>query len=305
MKSAFRLQISFCISFTMILIAFAYAPLPAYARQYEAPEPALWKITDHDSEIFLFGTVHILNPDLNWRSEKINRAFAKSDTIIFEAPADASNPQKMQSMIAKYGINRPGTTLSSLLSPEGNASLKNVLAQFGMQGGEANFEPLRPWLVGITLAGLQIQANGGDPNAGVERILGAEAGRTGKKVGYLETDEQQMQFLSSLSAEAELFFLEDGLRQMQENPDQINDLVSYWIAGDVAALNTLLVTALAGQQEVYDALLVNRNRDWADQIGGLLRGSGTIFIAVGAAHLAGDDSLQALLATQGIAARRQ
>lgn len=292
--------------FAAILFVPLFAPATAIALQEFKPNPALWKITDEDSEIFLFGTVHILRPDLKWKSEKVTQAFNAASTIVFEAPADNSNPQKMQALIAKYGLNPPGTTLSSLLSANGRTRLASVLSGFGMPAGSsANFEPLRPWLVGITLAALQIQATGGDPNAGVERILSAEAAAAGKRIGFLESDEQQMQILSSLSPQAELYFLEDGLRQIKENPNQINDLVSAWRAGYVPILGATLLEALEGQPEVYDKLLVQRNHDWARQIEEMLSGSGTVFVAVGAAHLVGSDSVQSILGKKGIWASRQ
>ena len=275
------------------------------AEAQSTPSPALWKLTDEDSEIYLFGTIHILNPDLDWRSAQVDIAFGAAETVIFEAPADASNPDATQALVVKYGLNPAGTTLSSLLSPSSNQQLATILTQYGMDGAAANFEPLRPWFVGVALAALQIQALGGDPSAGVERILGAEAAATGKKVGYFESDEQQMQILSGLSPQAEVFFLEEGLRQAIDDPDQILQLVQAWRIGDQAAINDILVTGMAGQNEVMEALLTRRNFDWAQQIETLMRGSGTVFIAVGAAHLVGRQSVQVYLSEKGIKAVRQ
>ena len=270
-----------------------------------APDPAVWKLTDEDSDIYLFGTIHILNPELDWKSAKVEAAFGAAKTIIFEAPADTSDPEAAQALVAKYGLNPQGTTLSSLLSEQANQKLALVLEQLGMEGAASNFEPLRPWLVGATLSVLQIQSIGGDPNAGVERILGAEAVRAGKTIGYFESDEQQMQILSGLSSEAEVFFLEEGLRQIEEDPNQILDLVQAWRAGDQGAINEMLVTGMVGQDELIEALLTRRNFNWASQIENLMRGSGTVFIAVGAAHLVGKQSVQVYLSEKGIAAVRQ
>jgi len=275
------------------------APKPA---ANSAPTPALWKLSDEDSEIYLFGTIHILNPNLDWKSEKVEAAFNESETIVFEAPAD---PKTAQALIEKYNTNPPGTTLSSLLSRSANQRLAAVLEQFGMKGMAANFEPLRPWFVGAGIAVLHIQAIGGDPNAGVERILSAEAARAGKTVGYLETDEQQIQILSGLSSEAEVYFLEEGLKQIQEEPNQIIDLVEAWRTGDQTAMNDMLVAGFDEQQEVMEALLTRRNFNWASQIEQLMRGSGTVFIAVGAAHLVGERSVQVYLSEKGFNAVRQ
>jgi len=282
--------------------AFSAAMADDHSAANSAPNPALWKLTDADSEIYLFGTVHILNPNLDWRSSKVEAAFNASETVVFEAPAD---PKTAQALIAKYRSNPPGVTLSSLLSATGNQRLAIVLEQLGMKDMAANFEPVRPWLAGLTIAALHIQAVGGDPNAGVERILSADAARAGKAVGYFETDEQQIQILSGLSPEAEIYFLEEGLRQTIEEPNQILDLVQAWRTGDQAAMNEMLVTGFAEQNELMEALLTRRNFNWASQIEQLMRGSGTVFIAVGAAHLVGERSVQVYLSEKGFNAVRQ
>lgn len=289
-------------SFAVLLFtAQAYSTTPAAAQDH--PNPAIWKITDHDSEIWLFGTIHILNPSLNWRSGRVNQAFSNSDTIYFEAPADQ---QGMQPLIMQHGINPQGTTLSMLMSDTGKANLKLALQSLGLPLGLIQqLEPMRPWLAGLTLAAFQIQAQGGDPNAGVERILQADAKAAGKTIRYLETDEQQIGFLSNLSPKAQLFFLEDGVRAMIEEPDILRRLISGWVTGDVNAIDATMLQTMQGQQELYAALLVNRNKRWAAQIKEILDGSGTHFIAVGAAHLAGGNSVQYYLGDYGITAARQ
>ncbi|MBO6505344.1 MAG: TraB/GumN family protein [Kordiimonadaceae bacterium] len=272
----------------------------------DAPDPALWKISDEDSNIYLFGTIHILDPSLKWRTAKLDKAFGASETVVFEAPADTTDQAKMQALVAKYGLSTDGSKLSDKVSPESLQLLDQTLQGFGMPAGaSANFEPLRPWLVGLTVTALHVQSLGADPNAGVERVLAKGAAANGMTVEYLETDEQQMQIFSSMSPEAELFFLEDGLKQIQENPDMLDEMVALWRAGDVEGLDKLMVESLTTQPELYEAMLVKRNKDWVDQIEEMLAGNGNIFIAVGAAHLAGADSVQALLQSRGIAAVRQ
>ena len=161
-----------------------------------APDPAIWKLSDHDSEIWLFGTIHILHPELSWRSEKVSTAFKASDIVYFEAPADQKS---MQPLVMQHGLNK-GTPLSQQMSETGRADLKRALASLGIPlGVTQQLEPLRPWLAGLTIAALQIQAQGGDPEAGVERILQADAKSIGKPIAYLESDEEQIQMLSGLS----------------------------------------------------------------------------------------------------------
>lgn len=287
------------LSLTLVFLAAPHVS----AQEASAPNPAIWKITDHDSEIWLFGTIHILNPSLNWRSEKVNQAFAVADTVYFEAPADQ---QGMQPLIMQHGLNPQGTTLSMLMSDKGKTDLRNALQSLGLPLGMIQqLEPLRPWLAGLTLAAFQIQAQGGDPNAGVERILQADARASGKSIQYLETDAEQVGFLSGMSQKAQIFFLEDGLRAMIEEPDILQRLIGGWVKGDVELVDATMIHAMQGQQELYATLLVNRNKRWAAQIRDMLAGSGRTFIAVGAAHLAGGNSVQYYLGDYGIVPVRQ
>lgn len=282
------------------LLATCFFIAPVFSS--DTPNPAIWKLSDADSEVWLFGTVHILKPSLHWRSSKVDKAFAAADTIYFEAPADQ---KAMQPLIMQYGINQ-NTTLSAQMSEKGRNDLKRALQSLGMPLGMIQqLEPMRPWLAGLTLAAFQIQAQGGDPNAGVERILQADAQVHGKHVQYLESDQQQIQFLSNLSQEAQLFFLEDGLRAMIEEPDLLNTLVKGWVSGDINQVDAVMLQSMQGQQELYATLLVNRNKRWAAQIKTIMDGAGKVFIAVGAAHLAGGNSVQYYLGDYGLTAVRQ
>ena len=298
-------------TYKLIMSALLFAVISAFNAVHAqggtetAPQPALWKLSDADSDIYLFGTIHILNPSLTWRSKKISAAFDASPTVYFETPADTSNPQAMQALLQQHGLNKPGVTLSSQLSVEGRKSLKTVMKQLGMTSNASNFEPFRPWLAGVTIASMQIQAEGGDPSAGVERILSAEAKAAGKKIGYFETDAKQISFFGNMSSAAETHFLEVGLLQMMENPNMLDNLVDVWRIGDVSGVEKQMLAAFEGHPEVYETLLLKRNKDWAEQIDTLMDGSGTIFIAVGAAHLVGGDSVQALLEQRGHTAVRQ
>jgi uncharacterized protein len=58
------------------------------------------------------------------------------------------------------------------------------------------------------------------------------------------------------------------------------------------------------EPKLYQLLLVQRNQVWATKIAAMLQQPGTVFIAVGAAHLAGPDSVQARLELLGVPVER-
>lgn len=277
---------------------------PALADQ--APAPALWKIEDEDSQIWLFGTVHVLDPTLQWRTEQVSKAFDAADTLITEAPTNEADQAAMQQLVFKYGVDQTGQSFLSQLSPEADANFTKVLQSLGQpEAAKANFAQLRPWLVGVTLQVLQIQAQGGTPDAGVDNVLWQEAKAKGKALAYFETLEEQMQVFGSLSREDELHFFEAGLKQMVEEPDLLNEIIALWVSGDSATLGARMTETMVGMESLYDAMLTQRNQNWADEIKTLMDGSGSYFIAVGAGHLAGETSVQELLKAHGLTAIRQ
>ncbi len=164
----------------------------------------------------------------------------------------------------------------------------------------------RPWLVGLNLSIAAIVRAGYDPQSGVELVLKARAEAAGKPVHGLETIDRQIGILAGMSEADQLAFLRSLLEAWEDATVELDRMVGAWATGDVALLEEIAVDEMQSQSPVlYEALLVQRNTDWANQIQTLMEGSGTIFIAVGAAHLAGDDSVQEILADRGVVATRQ
>ena len=264
--------------------------------------PALWSVSDADSTIYLFGTVHVLKPDTPWGSPKVDAAFDASDNVIFEI----SNPDDQAALlplIQQHGVS-PQRPLSSLLTPEEFADLDVAARSIGGTG--AGFDPMRPWLAGLMLSVAPLSKAGYDPNSGVERVLKHRAEEAGKPVGGLETLDQQVMILAQMPEETQLAFLRSTLKDFDEATTELDTLVDAWAAGDVETIDRVGVQEMrAESREIYDAMLVRRNTDWADQIQGMLAGSGVTFIAVGSAHLAGDDSVQEILEGRGVEVTRR
>lgn len=275
---------------------------PLTLRPAEGGGPALWVVSDADSTIYLFGTVHVLRPDTPWGSAKVDAAFDSASSVILEI----SNPDDQAAigpLIQQHGID-PTRPLSSLLTAEEIAHL-NVAAQ-SIGASAAALDPLRPWLVALSLSMAPLVKAGYDPQSGVELILKARAEAAGKSVDGLETIDEQVRILAGLPEDVQLDFLRATLEAYDDATEELDALVHAWSVGDVEAINRLGVVEMReASEEIYQALLVRRNTDWADQIQTLLAGSGVTFIAVGSAHLAGDDSVQEILEDRGVEVARQ
>lgn len=285
-----------------LFLAVAGAPGDALAQAADAGStagggPALWVVKDADSTLYLFGSVHVLRPETIWASPRVDAAFDSAETVWFEI----SNPDDQAALtplIQQHGLS-PARPLSSLLTAEEVADLDTAARTIGASA--AQLDPLRPWLAALSLAVAPLAKAGYDPASGVELALKARAEAAGKPIQAFETVDKQVAILANLPEAVQLVFLRETLEDFDEAVTLIDAMVTDWAEGDVEALDRLVVQDMkAASPELYQALLVDRNTDWADQIETMLQGSGTVFIAVGAAHLAGDDSVQAILEQRGV-----
>ncbi len=282
----------------------AVAPANAarVVRQAEGSGPALWVIRDADSTLYLFGTVHLLRPTTAWGSARVDAAFDSASSVVFEI----SNPDDQAAvmpLVQQFGIS-PRTPLSSLLTAEELATLDTAARTIGLSA--AQMDPFRPWLAALTLSVAPLAAAGYDPASGVELILKARAQAAGKPITAFETIDEQVRILAGFPEADQLAFLRSTLTDFTEATVELDRLVEAWAAGDVEAINAIGVAPMReSSAAMHDALLVRRNTNWADQIQTLLAGSGTVFIAVGAAHLAGDDSVQEILEDRGVTVTRE
>ena len=277
-------------------------PTPA-ATVPATANPALWRVSDTDTTIYLFGTVHVLPPTLEWRTDKIDKALAESKAVYFETDLDPA-PNEILTLLQKLGMYPPSERLSDKLSEEDRAAFEKAANDLGLPAFQ--LDTMRPWLAGITLAEAMITKAGYDATSGVERKLAPSAIGAGKQIRRLETIEQQLLAFADVSEKAQLRFLMDGVRQMDEEAAVLDNMVKAWAAGDIGQLEKIMIEEdFQEMPEIYDALLVKRNRNWAKQIDELVDAeAGTFFIAVGAAHLVGKDSVIAMLKPIGHTAER-
>jgi hypothetical protein len=294
------------------LLALAAAPLallaasPALADNHAAPEapaaakgPALWKVADEDTTIYLFGTVHVLPKGVEWYDATIADALTGADVLVTEIPMDAASEAHLQQLTMTNGMLPAGTTLRSLLTPEQTVTYEAALAKIGAP--PAAFDQFKPWLAGLTLSLLPLMQQGYDPNSGVERVL---LGKVGDKPrGALETAEFQLGIFDGMPQDAQISFMMEAAAGMDEVKPLLDRMVAEWAEGDAVQLAEVMNEGMT-DPAVAEALLYSRNANWAEWIDARLDQPGTVFVAVGAGHLAGAKSVQDYLAQKSIATER-
>lgn len=265
-------------------------------EQIELGGPALWKVADEDTTIYLFGTVHALPRDIDWYKGDIADALDSSDILITEIMNTPKTSAKMQSIIMSTAMLPADQNLREMLSDDQKASYETAMAKLGMP--VATFDQFEPWYAGMMLAMLPIMKEGYSPDSGVEAVLSARGGSE-KPRGELETIEFQMALFDQLPIESQIAFLVQSAEGLDTIKPMLDKMVAKWLIGDADGLAALMNEGLT-DPVLADRMLYQRNASWAQWIETRLDTPGTVFIAVGAGHLAGAKSVQDALAVRGI-----
>jgi len=281
----------------------APAPTPAPAQaQTPAPaivqaNPALWVVKGPHATVYLFGTIHVLKPGIAWQTPKVLAATDASQSLIEEI-ADIDDTAAMQPLIKQLGTD-PDHPLSTKISKDDLALVDSAIKQMGAPG-ESVLEPLRPWLAGLTLSVLPMLKAGYDPKSGVDMTLAAAFKTANKPVNGLETVEEQLHIFSDMPLAQEVESLHIQLKNLDHSTADLDSTVTAWEKGDVETIAKIENDVfIKDDPALYQKLVVQRNKNWTERLVKLLQGEGTTFVAVGAAHLAGPDSVLKMLEARG------
>ena len=279
----------------------ALAKEPAAAETTVKVKPALWAVKDADTTVYLFGTVHVLKPGLSWFDGAVQKAFDKSDELVLELvlPDDQSEVAKATLPMA---MDQSGKPLPQKLDPETLAAYQATLTGLGLPANA--FDAFEPWFAGVTLSVLPLTMHGYDPNQGVEKQLTAKAKAGAKPISGFETLTEQLGFFDTLPEVEQVSFLKSVVKDIDKLGPQLDKMVLLWGKGDPDGLAVTMNESMEATPELAKTLLFDRNARWADQIKTRMDKPGTVFVAVGAGHLAGEKSVQDYLAERGLKAQR-
>lgn len=288
--------------FPFVVSASAREPAPSSApapAAVQAAYPALWKVSDADTTIYLFGTIHALPKGIEWFGGPVAKAFEGSQELVTEIVE--SDPAQMQKLVMEKAMLPQGQTLRAILPPETRVTYEGALGTLGVGAGA--FDAFEPWYAAIGLATLPLVRQGYDNANGVETALDARAKALGRPHSALETAEFQLSLFDSLPLDVQKRYLAEVVTNLPHASDDLAAMVDAWRKGDADRLASLM-NADEDDPALVEALLINRNRAWAGWVRDRLAKPGTVFVAVGAGHLAGPGSVQDQLARLGIASTR-
>jgi uncharacterized protein len=266
-----------------------------------AQQPAMWKVSDADTTLYLFGTVHLLPEGRTWRTAAFEQALAASDELVLEV-ANVDDAAAGAGAMMKLGISPNLPSLRERVPEAKRAALDAMIKDAGMPA--AALDRMETWAASIVLLGISFQRMGLDPKLGVESAITGPFKASGKPVRGLETIEEQFGFFDALSEGQQRTFLEGVLESPDEAKKQFDAMLEAWGRGDQAGLARAFEDEQNLTPELREVLLTRRNAKWAKWLDERMDRPGTAFIAVGAGHLAGKDSVQAMLGKYGHKATR-
>ena len=269
----------------------------------ETVGPAIWQTGDEDTKVYLFGTVHVLPASLVWRNEQFNTAFEEADTLYLEADVSGQDASLMRA-VTQLGFMPLGKDLFTELGKKRAKEIKE--AAHSLEMPTASLSKMRPWLAATALTMRAIEANGQDPEAGVEQILAPEAKASGKRMRFFETAEEQLSFMANLKEETQINMLMETARQLDVLAQMIVKMDNAWVVGNIEALEEIVMSDPSmASEELMDVMLTKRNENWVVELNRVIEEEeGVFFVAVGAAHLIGDNSVVKMLEDAGIEVKR-
>jgi uncharacterized protein YbaP (TraB family) len=287
-----------------------FAPLTALlalvSTSSEAKEtiaqPALWEVSDPDTTIYLFGTIHLLPENMHWRTAAFDQAIAGSQQLVVETIVDDKDPTKLMSAMASLGFKAGLPPLADRVLPAKRAALAAAIKKSGYP--PQAFDRMKSWTAAFILLGNQFKDLGLKGDQGVEMVLRNSFSGQGKPVGELESNVEQLSFFDKLPEAAQRELLEGAIDQSGDMKAEFHEMLAAWARGDEKGIAKTFNRDLAGSPDLQRSLIKTRNANWSRWIEQRMTKPGAIMVAVGAGHLAGPDSVIDLLKRDGYRVRR-
>ena len=281
-------------------------PTAAVARDHgsegHAAHPAVWKVSKGASTVYLFGTIHALPPHFEWETGAIRTAIARSDKLVLEAVIDQDPNKSAQALLRLGTATTRLPPVADRVAPRFRPRLAAMIARSQLPAG--TLDGLKTWAVGMVLFGPSIAKLGVSSADGVEEQLKAEFRAAGKPIEGLETLDQQLGFFDTLTEPQQRAFLESVLDDKSDDASDFGKMIGAWSHGDERGIAATFDKDMTSSDALRTVLIQRRDAHWADAIVARLATPGTQLVAVGAGHLVGSDSVQAMLAKLGYVATR-
>ena len=257
----------------------------------------LWKVSSERNSFYILGSIHFLRKNNYPLRKLIEDVFDQTQKLVLEINLNGASSENIQQLTLAKGVFLDGTTLQQSVSTETYELAEKRARELGLD--IRTMSPMKPWVAALTMAAMKLRQLGFDQKFGIDHYLAERAKEKGKTVQGLETPEFQIGLLDQFSRRDQESMLRQTLKEMDLLEDGVGRIISAWKAGDVAAMEELMLASMRDYPEIRQNLLVDRNRRWIPQLEQFLSGSDSVLVVVGAAHLVGTNGVIELLKQRG------
>lgn len=265
--------------------------------QISQAESSVWQISDGKNTVYLGGTFHMLKPSDYPLPQEFEQVYNKVNWLVFETDILALENPDFQTYFQQKMRLPTGKILADKLSPKAYAELIRYMAKNNLDIGQ--FQSFKPQMISLVINILELKKLGLTAQ-GVDDFFGKKAVNAGKIISQLESKEDQAGYLANMASGHESRFILQTLADVKELEQELDTLSQAWREGNAQALyQTGIATMIEDYPQVYQTLMVERNRNWLPRIETLLQQPEEKFILVGALHLVGPDGLLEQLKSKG------
>ncbi len=281
------------LGLALLLPAACHRPAPMTAR------PALWRVSDGDTTIWLLGTIHVLPANVQWQTPAIREAIDHADTLVMELPDDpAATTRVFRQMAGGSGL----PPIAGRIAPERHAALAAALKAGGVDASA--IDGMKSWAAALIIAGAPNAAHGITRENGVEATLAAAFAAHHRPSGGLETASEQFATFDRLAEPAQRVLLDRAIDSAAGGSADYQATLAAWAAGDERRIAATIDPTFRAAPEIEAQVVKARNTAWAGKIAARMARPGRVLVAVGVGHLVGADSLPAMLRARGLKVER-
>jgi len=279
----------------LIAVAVVFATL--VVAQAAQAKTFAFKATGKGGTIYLMGSIHVMSESFYPLNPVLEAAFKDSDLLVEEVDLAQMLDPMAQMNILTRGMLPSNQSLDKVISPATLALVQKATGDLGPAAGP--LMRFKPWMLAITLQGMELMKAGFDPALGLDQHFYDQAKESGKSVQGLETVEFQISRFDAMTMEQQDRMLSETLKELATETETVGKLGDAWKAGDVPTIERIALADLKSDPLMYQRLLVERNKNWMPKIEALFARPGKALVVVGAAHLVGPDGLIAMLKAKG------
>lgn len=294
-----RLLSILILSLTFTLTTFANSTIK---------NPFLWEVTKGKEQFYLFGTMHLGDPDLQVLPEKLQNIIKNSETVYTEVPMDFSTQLKA----ARAVMREDNATLKEILPEKLYAASEAYVKQINPALNLVLFEKMKVWVVSTTLTMLKHQLKYPTVEA-IDKVIYKYALSQKIKVDGIEKVEEQLDLMDSFTLEEQIINLEATLIYLNGTQDFVDELKQHYLSGDAKKVMGFIESTMFQipkyqklEEKFMQRVLYDRNVNMAKRIDAVLKKNSQkqYLFAFGVMHFLGEKSVIEYLEDYGYSVKR-